>query len=379
MNHPAPGSSWTVLPAASGSDSAGPSSSASAAAPSASSGATASAQQPRKPPRRLPPEAHKFLKDFYRTVTTNPRKPQRIELAQHVARISGFSDYTEANVNSYFANQRQSDRIKARKNAELATRRDGTISSAAILYPRLLKHPSIMPAVEACVRDFPDPTPEIAEMIAQRVGHGVKFIDIIDYAKCRRAQSATSPPPPSTSNPSAGSLGCDQHPPAPNVAHQRPPGVQIPFELPPFRRSAPLSQLPTPASSTSPEPRSQPTSPVVESSWGQAAVEDDEDEDIKDELYSDDEEAALRTEDSEQPPEVSLDNRLHDLAGTLQESLSRLAPEATRSAPPKSFAELAGWLSQQHTTSTAILQGISQGAYAPLGLSVLPSTPTPPK
>lgn len=159
------------------------------------------------------------------------------------------------------------------------------------VYPRLLKHPSIMPAVEACVRDFPDPTPEIAEMIAQRVGHGVKFIDIIDYAKCRRAQSATSPPPPSTSNPSAGSLGCDQHPPAPNVAHQRPPGVQIPFELPPFRRSAPLSQLPTPASSTSPEPRSQPTSPVVESSWGQAAVEDDEDEDIKDELYSDDEEA----------------------------------------------------------------------------------------
>ncbi len=89
--------------------------------------------------------------------------------------------------------------------------------------------------------------------------------------------------------------------------------------------------------------------------------------------------SALRTEDSEQPPEVSLDNRLHDLAGTLQESLSRLAPEATRSAPPKSFAELAGWLSQQHTTSTAILQGISQGAYASLGLSVVPSTPTPSK
>lgn len=149
-----------------------------------------------------------------------------------------------------------------------------------------------MPLVDACLTDYPDPTPEMAELIAQQVGHGVKLIDIINYAKCRKAQSGTSPPPPSnTFNGSQGSLRCDPPPPAPNAAHQHPPGarLQIPFELPPFRRSPPLSQLPTPASSTSPEPRSQPTSPVVESSWGQVSLEEDDDEDVKDELYSDDE------------------------------------------------------------------------------------------
>ncbi|KAI0720722.1 hypothetical protein C8T65DRAFT_273292 [Cerioporus squamosus] len=265
-----------------------------------------------------------MLTEFYNTVTTNPKKQQRIALAEQVARISGYTDYTEANITGYFANKRKQDRDRARKESQA-----GSITSAAVLYPRLLKHPSILPAVDACLRDFPDPTPEIAEIIAQQVGRGVKLIDIINYAKCRRAQSGTSPPPLNTaSNPSpgSGSVRYDQHPPASNVAHQHASGVQIPFQLPPFQRTAPpRSQLPTPASSTSPEPRSQPTSPVVESSWGQVEAEEDDDEDVKDELCSDDE-MALETEGSEQPSEASLDSRLHDLAGTLQQSLSRLAP-----------------------------------------------------
>ena len=67
-------------------------------------------------------------------------------------------------------------------------------------------------------------------------------------------------------------------------------------------------------------------------------------------------------EGSEKPPEVPLDVRMHALAADLQDSLSRLVPGESRAAPPKTFAELANWLKQVEPTSSAVLQGIQQGA-----------------
>ncbi|RPD56029.1 hypothetical protein L227DRAFT_291847 [Lentinus tigrinus ALCF2SS1-6] len=362
MNHSAPNSGWTVLTAASASASAGPSSSASAnlaATSSASNGATASASSRRG--RRLPREATEILMGFYNTVSTRPKKDQRIALAEQIARFPGYEDYNEQKVSNYFAYRRNADKTR--------TARAGPTTSAQILYPSLIRHPDILPAVDACLKDIPEPSPAIAELMATRIGHGAKFGDILAYAQLRREQSGTPPPPPPTA----------PSPPAPNALHnhQYPsaPGVQIfksGLRLPPFERSAlppPRSQLPTPASSTSPEPRS----PVVANRWGKVEVEADDDEDVKDELYSDDEEVLGTEEGSEQPPEVSMQHRLHDLAGDLQHSLSSLQ---SCSAPPKTFAELAGWLKQQDTTSSAVLGSISQGAYAPLGLNAAPTSPT---
>ena len=143
--------------------------------------------------------------------------------------------------------------------------------------------------------------------MATKIGHRVKFLDILTYAKLRREQGGISSVPPSTTVPSVstgpspltrppypspGSLQNVQQPPVPNPLHQHPSGAQIlhsELRLPPFERSVPplvRSQLPTPASSTSPEPRS----PVVASKWGKVEVEEDEDEDVKDELCSDDDE-----------------------------------------------------------------------------------------
>ncbi|RPD75488.1 hypothetical protein L226DRAFT_45866 [Lentinus tigrinus ALCF2SS1-7] len=384
MNHSAPNSGWTVLTAASASASAGPSSSSSAnlaATSSASNGATASASSRRG--RRLPREATEILMGFYNTVSTRPKKDQRIALAEQIARIPGYEDYNEQKVSNYFAYRRNADKTR--------TARAGPTTSAQILYPSLIRHPDILPAVDACLKDIPEPSPAIAELMATRIGHGAKFGDILAYAQLRREQSGTPPPPPPTAPsvstgpsachpyPSPGSLRYVQQPPAPNALqnHQYPPapGVQIfksGLRLPPFERSAlppPRSQLPTPASSTSPEPRS----PVVANRWGKVEVEADDDEDVKDELCSDDEEVLGTEEGSEQPPEVSMQHRLHDLAGDLQQSLSSLQ---SCSAPPKTFAELAGWLKQQDTTSSAVLRGISQGAYAPLGLNAAPTSPT---
>lgn len=73
-----------------------------------------------------------FVTDFYSNVTTHPKKNQRIELAEQVARISGYADYTEANVSHYFASLRKADRDKAQKVSKAMAERTGTITSAAV-------------------------------------------------------------------------------------------------------------------------------------------------------------------------------------------------------------------------------------------------------
>lgn len=260
------------------------------------------------------------LADYYNRVSTHPKKDERTALAERIRRIPGCEDYNEAKVNNYFANRRTADKARPGQRAgptssgdirQLSRRpfwhKTHTDFDICAVYPSLLRHPNILPLVEACLKDIPEPSEEIAEIMATKIGHRVKFLDILTYAKLRREQGGILPVPPPTTVPSVstgpgplarptypspGSLRYAQQPPVPNPLHQHPPGAQIlhpALRLPPFERSTPplvRSQLPTPASSTSPEPRS----PVAASKWGKVEVEEDDDEDVKDELDSDDDE-----------------------------------------------------------------------------------------
>ena len=155
-------------------------------------------------------------------------------------------------------------------------------------------------------------------------------------------------------------------------------------------KSPPQLGLLTPTTSKSPEPPSTLTSPV----WRR---ESDAREEVKDELLSDDDmgrsrlplncpsiclptynsdvgltpyEPAVRS--SASPVTHRLPRGIpRDLACMISKSLERPpTPENPLSeAPPKTFAQLAAWTQAQNKASQALLDNISKGNYARLGLT----------
>ncbi|KAI0350825.1 hypothetical protein OH77DRAFT_1524519 [Trametes cingulata] len=282
--------------------------------PSASAGTGARTR------KRLAQEAYDILTEYYNTVTKNPKKQQRIELAERVRRIPGCEDYTPDNVLSYFAGKRQGEKRKAqsRTQAQSSPAQPGA-SSGHILYPTLVNDPAVLPKLDVLLRETPNPSMVVASIWAGRLGGGVLPRDIMTYADLRRAQ-------------------------------------ELPEDKP--RIPSSRSQLPTPESSTSPEPHSTPTSPVVETTWGKVEPADD----VKDELESDNEEDELEPEETkyQSGAEHISGPPLHLIAEELNRALFMPpSPAAEPSRPPKTFKDLSQWFKDQEAP-TAFLESIGR-------------------
>ena len=192
------------------------------------------------------------------------------------------------------------------------------------MYPSLARDPVLIEKLEVLLKEHPNPPPEVAAIWATRIGVGVVADDILTYARLQRAQSGSADPNPninSNTNPNSNTITNSNPTPSVSVRSPAPPApatradphpspsqvpnvprMQLP-PLPPFQREPPSrnmrpprSQLPTPASSTSPEPRS----PVFQTGYraqvpipGHAVEEEEdydmEDDEVKDELDSEDE------------------------------------------------------------------------------------------
>ncbi|KAI0760161.1 hypothetical protein C8Q74DRAFT_1294420 [Fomes fomentarius] len=240
------------------------------------------------------------------------------------------------------------------------------MTPAHILYPSLAKDPQIIPKLEILLEDMSNPTLDAAVIWAEKLGRSVKAVDILTYARLRYTQQGNT-------NPNTASV--------PTVS-------QFPH-LPPFQRSLPLrppsppqrprSQLPTPASSTSPEPRS----PAIDGRFKlvparPAEEEEDDDEDMKDELEMDDEEMDVEEEPMSRPTyEIHLDERrLNDLATSLHAVLSQPPGPPPSGNVPKTYADLSRWLGRESQASIELLNSIERGVYAPLGLDLSTSHPS---
>ncbi|KAI0819404.1 hypothetical protein BC628DRAFT_1423810 [Trametes gibbosa] len=262
--------------------------------PSALTGAWAS--RTGAPRKRCPQAVYDILSAYFYDVNQYPTKEERIKLAEQVSRIRGAEDYTQEKVQHYFMGKRQSNAAKASRKAAQSQAASqahspapppGPPSSAHILYPSLASDPSVIPKLDVLLRDTPEPSPTVLKIWAGKLGQGVLTEDITTYAELRRAE-------------------------------RRPGKVYV--------RSP--SQLPTPESSTSPEPLVSPTSP--------SDFESDSEE-VKPKLVPPSEKIVPRTD----PRIVLIANELHEALSTPP------SPPREGETPPKSFAELSRWFQAQ--------------------------------
>ncbi|PIL23511.1 hypothetical protein GSI_14823 [Ganoderma sinense ZZ0214-1] len=359
---------WTPLPSSPG---AGPSSPVPPPMLSVVPRASAATNTTRHHCQRRPKQAYDILGDFYHNVSDHPSKRQRLELAERVRRIPGCEDYTSTNVSGYFSRKRQTARAsdEARRHPGSPALPTSKESPAQILYPSLTKGPRVIPLLEVLLSEDPNPSDEIATIWAERLGYQAKAKDILTFARLRSARKPHSPPP----LPSSFST----MPPLPR--------------LPPF--SAPRTQashLPTP--STSPEPASLPTSPVVgntgiidriaaASSMREEEDELDSDEDMELDSDSDSEVEVPLSAVVAHTPTVLPSHVQHDLVTSLQKVFSqpRPPPGENDATTPRSFAQLSRWIGGQDQTATALLDEIEKGKYAHLGLKPAASSAAPPR
>ncbi|KAI0716471.1 hypothetical protein C8Q76DRAFT_692177 [Earliella scabrosa] len=281
--HPSPYPGWTPLSTVSASAGAGPSS----MVPPAES---ATATPANRNHRRLPPEAYKILRDYF-NVNQYPSRAEKEQLVKRIRGLPGCEDYNLKRLSLYMNQRRQ-----ARKSSENVP--SPSMTSAHILYPSLARDPVLIEKLEVLLKEHPNPPPEVAAIWATRIGVGVVADDILTYARLQRAQSGSADPNPNINsntnpNPITNTNAAASVPSVPRM--QLPPLPPFQREPPP-RSTRPRSQLPTPASSTSPEPRS----PVFQTGYRAQvpipghAVEEEEDyemdeEEVKDELDSEDE------------------------------------------------------------------------------------------
>nr|VWO94508.1 Efflux pump membrane transporter [Ganoderma boninense] len=360
---------WTPLPSSPG---AGPSSPVPPPILNGVPTASAATNSTRQHRNRLPKDAYKILRNFYNDVTSKPSKSQRIELAEKVrSTVRGCEDYSSRDVSGYFTGRRKRKTTtdKARQEPEPTALSASEASPAQILYPSLAKGPTVIPRLEVLLEDDPDPSEEIAAIWAEQLRYHAKAKDILTFAKLRRARKLHSPtlPPPTFST------------------------------MPPLHRllpsSAPRTQashLPTP--STSPEPTSLPTSPVVENTGiiGRIAADVSVKEEV-DELDSDSDMELDSDSDSEvevplsatvaHMPTAIPSHVQHDLVTSLQKVFSqpRPPPGGNDATAPRSFAQLSRWIGAQDQATTAFLEEISQGKYAHLGLKPAASSAAHPR
>ncbi|KAI0739050.1 hypothetical protein C8Q80DRAFT_1275233 [Daedaleopsis nitida] len=348
------------------------------------------AQNAHKRKRRLPEEAYYMLREFYINVTAYPKKPDRIQLAERIRQLPGCDDYTEQQVAQYFAGRRQGDRGRTQ---QAASRVGGSLTSAHILYPSLVRDPKILKMLDVLLLEMPEPTLDVAVIWAERIGWGAKAADIVTYANLRHAQKgqALAAVPangsnPSTANTADGSRSALATAPAASQA-TRTLSWQLPIapnpsasgalalpRLPPFQRSPPpsvqppraLSHLPTPASSKSPEPRSPVVGKTVPSKLAVVDQLEDEDEDMKDQLMDTSDEEMEG--EGEVVPEASSSYQTHAdaIATELRDALSKPL-EYPAGGVPKTYAEFSRWMSQNPAPSI-FLGNIKSGKYAHIGM-----------
>ncbi|KAI0764622.1 hypothetical protein BD413DRAFT_170042 [Trametes elegans] len=330
--------SWTPLPPVSTpvgtfqvyTPSAPPPFSASASA-SAGVGAPSARPSGRNGPRkRYPQEVYDILTEYYTHVNTNPSKSERMMLSERIRCKPGCEDYTPDKVYAYFAGKRASasKRTRATQPARASDNPpDSSTQAARILYPSLTNDPDAFQKLNILLDDTPEPSLQTIGIWAQVIGGGVSANDIKLYADLRRAQ--------------IGSKSPTSRPPAPQRSH-----------------------LLTPESSTSPEPLS--------STVDAKPYKVEEDEEIKDELESEDEpeeeiplaKKPLQTKAEpqvvERPvahraiPEVSLDA----IEAEFCNALSAPPMLIDRAQAPKTLKELAQWL-QEHEPPTAIIESVA--------------------
>ncbi|KAI8969410.1 hypothetical protein BD414DRAFT_510992 [Trametes punicea] len=283
--------------------------------PSASAGAGTSARPVRNVPRRRYPQpVYDILIDYYNNVSKYPKKPELERLVARIKTIPGCEDYSVDKAYGYFAQKRQTLGDTRRKDVQRPS------TSGHILYPSIADKMSVVAKLDVLLYETPEPQLELARIWANRLGHGVTPEDIITYADLKRIQKR------------------DENPPL------APTRVRL------------SSQLPTPESSISPEPRSTPTSPVVECSWGKREPE----EDVKDELQDDIEDQltsqltvpALNPEPKLQGHQ---DSRLAVIADKFSKALAmQPALSENQAGPPKTFKELANWFKEQQAATIVL-------------------------
>ncbi|TBU39906.1 hypothetical protein BD309DRAFT_968626 [Dichomitus squalens] len=375
MNHFSIVPSWTPLTPSSTSASAGPSFATSTSYPPPSSASISiirsDSESKTRSYRRRPKEVYEILGHFFHHVTDYPNRQQRDELAKRIQCIPGCEDYKASNVNQYFATKRQTERRASVEGRDPQRRAHpepvpfvappSAMTSAHVLWPSLTKEPKTLPLLEVLCKENPTPTIEIANIWAESLGNGATPEHILRYARHRELQSrrggehSTSPPPPAM-------------PPLP--------------QLPPFSvRRNPPAHLPTP--DISPEPPSNPASPVVENggiiaqSMTKASVKEEEEDELKSES---DEDMEVEAEEPILTAHDTIDSRLHgQLAVNLHKALSqsRVETENGSSSAPRSFAQFSQWMGKQNQASASLLDGVSRGTYAHLGLKPIASSAPP--
>ncbi|KAI0366804.1 hypothetical protein BV20DRAFT_981717 [Pilatotrama ljubarskyi] len=314
--------SWTPLPTASISAGATDLAVHTQIIPTPSASLCTGARGGRNAPRkRYPQEVYDILTDYYNNVTKNPKRYERESLAMRIKCLPGCADYTQEKVQHYFAGKRQAEKHKAQSQAQTQKPpvQPGSSTSGHILYPSLVNDPSVLPKLDVLLNETPNPSLVVANIWASRLGGGVLMGDIITYAELRRAQER------------------------PESATR----VVVPSSR---------SQLPTPESSTSPEPHSTPTSPVVETSWGKVEQVDEVKHELESE-YEDDESVEPKFD----PGATHIpDARLHVIAEELNKALTMPpSPIGEHARPPKTFEDLSQWFKQQHA-ATAFLESIGR-------------------
>ncbi|KAI0631062.1 hypothetical protein C8Q77DRAFT_180994 [Trametes polyzona] len=293
------------------------------AAPPPPLSATPSVRGARK---RYPQAVYDIFTEYYNNVNPRPSFTECATLADRARRIKGAEDCTADKVQAYFKTKYKRTRkpgdppASSGRSAYMPHQINAPQSASDILYPTLLTDPSILANIRVLLHETPKPKADVAKIWASRLGRGVYYKDIITYAKLRLAR---------------------EEPGNPTMRlHTSPP-----------------SQLPTPESSTSPEPRSTPTSPVVETSWGKT----ESDEDVKDELdesdyESEEEEEVDEAETKWQPPKEEApvpDPRAALIADALYKGLTKPPPSPTapNGRPPKTIKELCQWFKEQECLS----------------------------
>ncbi|KAI0918603.1 hypothetical protein AcV5_002550 [Taiwanofungus camphoratus] len=173
--------------------------------------------------KRLAPEGYKLLTDFF-TINPTPTASQRRELLEQLHGIPGCEHYTQQALASYFAVRRKNDkgRNAVPESTSAGGRKASTVTSSHdILYPTLRS--DVIQKLEILVSENPLPNEDVVKIWARRLDADTN--DIFTWIELRR------------------------------IASQRAAGRVIPKEE--HIQSSEVPHLPTPESSSSPEPLSE--------------------------------------------------------------------------------------------------------------------------
>ncbi|KAH9941608.1 uncharacterized protein BXZ73DRAFT_97998 [Epithele typhae] len=342
------------------------------------------------PPRdRLPKEAYSLLQRYYHTVSQYPASDEVERLSAQIRAMPGGERCTPERVSKYFFHKRYNmaskahaghqhehhpapdapalvpqPQVKAEKGTRQKRNTVGTLgrTTVGILYPSL-KDKRARSSVNVLLREVPDPELELAQIWAERIGYGAKGEDIVTYARHLRAaqaQQAHQVRSEPYQQPRSMQSGIMQN--------------QMPqMTLKPFHATSPSlggPHPPTPETSTSPEPQTQPPSPIFDNVHPKKEEDDEEDE-----LYSDEEtEYQPSPVVPSKPPKQEYSytfpsgEHLRKLADDVHAALSQ--PTRPREgAQPKTFAEMGEWLKQQAAQDVEpFIQKAVNGTYMHLGI-----------